>query len=78
MKGKLEMVRTIRDNKAAVIIRVQGNVGQENRDKLDALGMMPETDISNCRMRIVSDPIELGTLRDALISQEIVEIPTKI
>ena len=51
-----------------------GNVGQENRDKLTALGMNPVSDISNCREKVISDPIELGTLRDALIIQKLAEV----
>lgn len=75
MKGKLKMYRIKKNGKTAIQVRVMGNVGQENRDKLTALGMNPVSDISNCREKVISDPIELGTLRDALIIQKLVEVP---
>ena len=77
MKGKLEMQRLTRDGKPALRVIVRGNVGQENRDKLGILGMTPVPDISNCREAIISGAAELEALRDALIEQGIVEMPSK-
>ena len=77
MKGKLEMQRLTKNGKPAIRVIVRGNIGQENRDKLDILGMTPVLDISNCREAIIFSAAELGALRDALIEQGIVEMPSK-
>ena len=85
MKGKLEIQRLTRNGKPALRVIVRGNVGQENRDKLDILGITPATDmsncreaiISNCREAIISGAAELEALRDALIEQGIVGMPSK-
>jgi len=74
MKGKLEIYRIFHDGKPALCIIVRGNIGQDNRDKLDVLGMTPVSDISNCRQKILYTQTEAQTLRDALIAQEIVEV----
>ena len=77
MTGKLEMEKVMKDGKPSIRVRVRGNVGQENRDKLDVLGMIPEIDVSNSRSKIVTNAIDLELLRRALIDQQIVVIPPK-
>mgnify|MGYP001588256224 CR=1 FL=1 len=77
MPGKLVMLRITKDGKPAVRVQVRGNVGEEGRKRLDALGMEAVTDISNTREKIISDAKELGELRDALLNQGLVERPTQ-
>ena len=73
MKGKLQLWKCTKDGKPTVRVVVLGNVGQENRAKMDILGLIPVVDISNCRERYVSSSAELEALRDALVAQGIVD-----
>lgn len=72
MKGTFAANQVSRKEGMAVHVMVKGNVGQENRDKLTALGMTPATDISNCREKYVFTREEFDALRAALIAQEII------
>lgn len=51
---------------------MRGNVGDENRAKLTALGMTPEVDITNSREKYVTSEAELIALRTALQEQGII------
>ncbi len=74
MKGTLAIQKVMHTGKPAARILVRGNVGQENRDKLTALGMTPVVDISNCREKICTTNDELIALRDTLIAEGIVAV----
>lgn len=71
-KGQLVVQQVTRDRKTAARFVVRGNVGKENRAKLDALGMTPVIGISNCREKLVYNQADAVALRDALVAQEIV------
>ena len=77
MKGTLSLSRIAKDGKPAILVQVRGNVGDENRAKLDALNMLPAVDIANCRQITVTTPAELDTIRNALLEQGIVDGPSK-
>jgi hypothetical protein len=75
MKGQLELQKFQRDGKVLIRVIVRGNVGADGRVILDTLGMTPVVDIANCREKYVSTPVDLDTLRDALVTHGIVERP---
>ena len=77
MKGTLALSKIMKDGKLAILVQVRGNVGDENRAKLDALNMTPVCDISNCRQITVTTPAELDAIRNALPEQGIVDGPSK-
>lgn len=72
MQGTLAIQAITRNGIAVARVIVRGNVGDENRAKLDNLGMTPVIDISNCREKIVTNNEDVITLRNALIEQGIV------
>jgi len=77
MKGALELYRRIRDGKTVIAVRVVGNVGDDNRAKLDALNILPVVGITNCREIVTTTPEQLDAIRNALVAQDIVNGPNK-
>ena len=74
-RGTLALEKFVKEGKTVIRVIVRGNVGAEGREKLNALGMTPVVDIANTREKFVTTPQELDALREALVSQGIVQGP---
>jgi hypothetical protein len=81
MSGILGMSKRRTATGIEIEVSIRGNVGDEGRAKLDALGMSPKEDFTNYRYKIVKTPEELEALRRALIDAGLTQVapgtPTK-